>query len=235
LEEETQGFLLRQAGAVAEGRDKLTARQGSSCPRAAVAPAAGGKDRLQRGRRSQTPSSLETCLGEMIRIAAPVATVKAITKAPVRAVLTTREVTIKEATTKEATTKEVTTKASQIKEGTTKEGTTREVTTRAAQTREADANATTAKRSPIRMGEHTEPAEGRITPGATGATQLGGETLDVATCSLLKGFQTTPGPTELVHTTGSSSNALQCLVFHVYFDLRFASDYIYSMNITGFL
>jgi len=235
LEEETQGFLLRQAGAVAEGRDKLTARQGSSCPRAAVAPAAGGKDRLQRGRRSQTPSSLETCLGEMIRIAAPVATVKAITKAPVRAVLTTREVTIKEATTKEATTKEVTTKASQIKEGTTKEGTTREVTTRAAQTREADANATTAKRSPTRMGEHTEPAEGRITPGATGAIQLGGETLDVVTCSLLKGFQTTPGPTELVHTTGSSSNALQCLVFHVYFDLRFASDYIYSMNITGFL
>jgi len=235
LEEETQGFLLRQAGAVAEGRDKLTARQGSSCPRAAVAPAAGGKDRLQRGRRSQTPSSLETCLGEMIRIAAPVATVKAITKAPARAVLTTREVTIKEATTKEATTKEVTTKASQIKEGTTKEGTTREVTTRAAQTREADANATTAKRSPTRMGEHTEPAEGRITPGATGAIQLGGETLDVVTCSLLKGFQTTPGPTELVHTTGSSSNALQCLVFHVYFDLRFASDYIYSMNITGFL
>jgi hypothetical protein len=215
-EEEEEGFLLRQAGAVAgEGRDKLTARQGSSCPRAAVAPAAGGKDRLQRGRRSQTPSSLETCLGEMIRIAAPVATVKAITKAPARAVLTTREVT----------TKEVTTKAAQIKEG----------TTRAAQTREVDANATTAKRSPTRMGEHTEPAEGRITPDATGAIQLDGETLDVATCSLLKGFQTTPGPTELVHTTGSSSNALQCLVFHVYFDLRFASDYIYSMNITGFL
>merc|ERR1719341_3221079 len=151
----------------------------------------------------------------MIRIAAPVVTVKAITKAPARAVLTTREVTIKEATTKEVTTKEVTTKA--------------------AQTREGDANATTAKHSPTRMGEHTEPAEGRITPGATGAIQLGGETLDVVTCSLLKGFQTTPGPTELVHTTGSSSNAFQCLVFHVFFDLRFASDYIYSMNITGFL
>jgi len=189
-------------------------------------------------------------LGEMIRIAAPVATVKAITKAPARPVLTTREVTIKEVTTREATirevtTKEVTTKAAQIKEVTIKEVTikaaqikevtTREVTTRAAQTREGDANATTAKRSPTRMGEHTEPAEGRITPGATGAIQLDGETLDVATCSLLKGFQTTPGPTELVHTTGSSSNALQCLVFHVYFDLRFASDYIYSMNITGFL
>ena len=105
-------------------------------------------------------------MGEMIRIAAPVATVKAITKAPVRAVLTTREVTIKEVTIREVTTKEVTTKAAQIKEGTTKEGTTREVTTRevttrAAQTREGDANATTAKRSPIRMGEHTEPAEGR--------------------------------------------------------------------------
>lgn len=100
LEEETQGFLLRQ-GAVAEGRrDKLTARQGSSCPRAAVAPVAGEKGRLQlrRGRRSQTQSSLETCLGEMIRIADPAATVKAITKALARAVLTTREVTTKDTT-----------------------------------------------------------------------------------------------------------------------------------------
>jgi hypothetical protein len=164
----------------------------------------------------------------MIRIAAPVATVKAITKAPARPVLTTREVTIKEVTIREVTTKaaqikEVTIKEVTIKEVTIKEGTTRaaqtrevtirEVTIRAAQTREADANATTAKRSPIRMGEHTEPAEGRITPDATGAIQLDGETLDVATCSLLKGFQTTPGPTELVHTTGSSSNALKCLVF----------------------
>jgi len=85
-------------------------------------------------------------LGEMIRIAAPVATVKAITKAQARAVLTTREGTTKEVTTKE---------------GTTREGTTKEVTTRAAQTREADANVTTAKRSLTRMGEHTEPAEGR--------------------------------------------------------------------------
>jgi len=218
LEEGAQGFLLRQQGAVAEeGRDKQTARQGSFCPRAAVAAAAGGKDRLQprRGRSSQTQSSLETCLGEMIRIAAPVATVKAITKGLARAVLATREVTIREVTTREVT--------------------TRAATTKAAQTREADANATTAKRSPTRMGGHMEPAEGRITPDATGAIQLGGQTLDVVTCSLLKGFQTTPGPTELVHTTGSSSNALQCLVFHVYFDLRFASDYIYSLNITGFL
>jgi hypothetical protein len=239
LEEETQGFLLRQAGAVAEGRDKLTARQGSSCPRAAVAPAAGGKDRLQRGRRSQTPSSLETCLGEMIRIAAPVATVKAITKAPARAVLTTREVTIKEATTREGTTK-VSTKAAQIKEVTikevtTREGTTKEVTTKAAQTREADANVTTAKRSPTRMGEHTEHAEGRITLGATGAIQLDGETLDVVTCSLLKGFQTAPGPTELVHTAGSSSSVWFSIFFNIYFDLRIVSDYIDSMNITGFL
>lgn len=187
MEEETQGFQVRQAGAVAEGRDKLTARQGSFCPRAAAAPAARGKDRLQRGRRSQTQSSLETCLGEMIRIAAPVATVKAITKAQARAVLTTRE------------------------------GTTKEVTTRAVQTREADANATTAKRSLTRMGEHTEPAEGRITLGAIGAIQLGGETLDVVTCSLLKGIQTTPGPTELVHTAGSSS--------HVWFsNLTLTSD-----------
>jgi len=202
LEEETQGSQVRQAGAVAEGRDKLTARQGSFCPRAAAAPAARGRDRLQRGRRSQTQSSLETCLGEMIRIAAPVATVKAITKAQARAVLTTREGTTKEVTTKE---------------GTTREGTTKEVTTRAAQTREADANATTAKRSLTRMGEHTEPAEGRITPGAIGAIQLGGETLDVVTCSLLKGIQTTPGPTELVHTAGSSS--------HVWFsNLTLTSD-----------
>merc|ERR1719430_1028883 len=118
----------------------------------------------------------------MIRIAAPVATVKAITKAQARAEVTTRE-----------------------------------VTTRAAQTREADANVTTAKRSLTRMGEHTEPAEGRITPGAIGAIQLGGETLDVVTCSLLKGIQTTPGPTELVHTAGSSS--------HVWFsNLTLTSD-----------
>jgi len=185
-------------------------------------------------------------LGEMIRIAAPVATTRAIAKGLARAVLATREVTTKEVTTREVTTMEAT----------TKEDTTRVATTRAAQTREADANATTAKRSLTRTEGHMEPAEGwqlvsckkwrtnlntakknsgRITLDATGATQLGGETLDVATCSLLKGFQTTPGPTELVHTTGSSSNALQCLVFHVYFDLRFASDYIDSMNITGFL
>jgi len=175
-------------------------------------------------------------LGEMTRIAAPVATARATARGLARAVLATREDTIKEVTTKEVT--------------------TRAATTRAAQTREADANATTAKRSLTRTEGHMEPAEGwqlvsckkwrtnlntakknsgRITLDATGATQLGGETLDVATCSLLKGFQTTPGPTELVHTTGSSSNALQCLVFHVYFDLRFASDYIDSMNITGFL
>jgi len=212
LEEETQGSQVRQAGAVAEGRDKLTARQGSFCPRAAAAPAARGRDRLQRGRRSQTQSSLETCLGEMIRIAAPVATVKAITKAQARAVLTTREGTTREGTIKEGTTREVTTKAAQ-----TREGTIKEVTTRAAQTREADANATTAKRSLTRMGEHTEPAEGRITPGAIGAIQLGGETLDVVTCSLLKGIQTTPGPTELVHTAGSSS--------HVWFsNLTLTSD-----------
>ena len=74
-------------------------------------------------------------MGEMIRIAAPVATTRAIAKGLARAVLATREVT-------------------------TKEVTTREVTTRAVQTREGDANATTAKRSPTRMGEHTEHAEG---------------------------------------------------------------------------
>merc|ERR1712055_717235 len=153
------------------------ARQGSSCPRAAAAPAARGRDRLQRGRRSQTQSYLETCLGEMIRIAAPVATAKAITKAQ------TREVTTR---------------------GTTK-GTTKAVTTKAAQTREADANATTARHSLTRMAGHMEPAEGRITPDAIGAIQLVGGTLDVVTCSLLKGFQTTPGPTELVHTVDSFS------------------------------
>jgi len=182
---------------VEEGRDKLTARQGSSCPLAAVAPAAGGKDRLQprRGRRNQTKGSLETCLGEMIRIAAPVATTRAIARGLARAVLATREDTTREVTTREAT--------------------TREATTKAAQTREADANATTAKRSPTRTEGRMEPAEGRITLDATGAIQLGGETLDVATCSLQKGFQTTPGLTELVHTVDSYSNFLQCMVCHV--------------------
>merc|ERR1711936_98988 len=175
----------RQQGAVAEGRGKPTARQGSSCPRAAVAPVEkGGKDRLQprRGLRSQTQSFLETCLGEMIRIAAPVATAKAITKALAREVST--------------------------------RGTTRAVTTKAAQTREADANATTARLSLTRMAGHMEPAEGRITLDATGAIQLVGGTLDVVTCSLLKGFQTTPGPTELVHTVDSFSKFFQCMVSH---------------------
>merc|ERR1711970_604804 len=100
----------------------------------------------------------------MIRIAAPVATTRATAKGLARAVLATREDTTKEDTTKEATTK-------------------------AAQTREADANANTAKPSLTRTEGHMEPAEGRITLDATGATQLGGETLDVATCSLQKGFQ----------------------------------------------
>merc|ERR1719341_2692415 len=86
------------------------------------------------------------------------------------------------------------------------EATTRAATIKAAQTREADANATTAKRSPTRTEGRMEPAEGRITLDATGAIQLGGETLDVATCSLQKGFQTTPGLTELVHTVDISSN-----------------------------
>lgn len=172
----------RQQEAVAGGRDKLTAKQGSSCPRAAVAPAAGEKDRLHpRGRRSLTQSSLETCLGETNRIAGPVATVKAITKAQARAVLATREVTTR-----------VTTKV-----------TTRAATTRAAQTREAVVNVTTARHSLTRMAGHMGPAEGRITPGAPGAIQLVGGTLGVVTYSPQKGFQTTPGPTELVHTVDS--------------------------------
>ena len=79
-------------------------------------------------------------MGEMIRIAAPVATTRAIAKGLARAVLATREDTIKEVTTKEVT--------------------TRAATTRAAQTREADANATTAKCSPTRTEGHMEPAEG---------------------------------------------------------------------------
>lgn len=57
---------------------------------------------------------------------------------------------------------------------------------------------TTAKRSLTRMAGHMEPAKGRTTPDATGAIQLDGQTLDVVICSLLKGSQTTPGPTELV-------------------------------------
>merc|ERR1712114_137488 len=117
-----------------------------------------GRLQLRRGRRNQTQSSLETCLGEMIRIADPAATVKAITKALARAVSTTREV----------------------------------------RTREADANVTTAKRSLTRMAGYMEPAKGQTTPDATGAIQLDGQTLDVVICNLLKGSQTTPGPTELV-------------------------------------
>jgi len=158
-------------------------KQGSSCPRAAVAPAVGGKDRLQpRGRRSQTQSSLETCLGETIRIAGPVATVKAITKAL-------------------ATTREITTR-----------GTTKAATTRAAQTREVGANVTTTRHSLTRMEGHMGPAEGLITPGAPGAIQLVGATLGVVTYSLQKGFQTTLGLTELVHTVDSYSDFLQCTI-----------------------
>ena len=71
-------------------------------------------------------------MGEMIRIAAPVATAKVITKA------LAREVTIM---------------------GTTR-GTTRVVTTKEARTREVDANATTARHSLTRMAGHMGPAEG---------------------------------------------------------------------------
>lgn len=77
-------------------------------------------------------------MGETIRIAGPVATVKAITKAQARAVLATREVTTR-----------VTTKV-----------TTRAATTRAAQTREAVVNVTTARHSLTRMAGHMGPAEG---------------------------------------------------------------------------
>ena len=73
-------------------------------------------------------------MGETIRIAGPVATVKAITKA----LATTREVTTR-----------VTTKV-----------TTRAATTRAAQTREAVVNVTTARHSLTRMAGHMGPAEG---------------------------------------------------------------------------
>jgi len=80
------------------------------------------------------------------------------------------------------------------------------VTTRAARTREVDANVTTAKRSLTRMAGYMEPAKGQTTPDATGAIQLDGQTLDVVIYNLLKGSQTTPGPTELVLTVDSSSN-----------------------------
>ena len=69
-------------------------------------------------------------MGETIRIAGPVATVKAITKAL-------------------ATTREITTR-----------GTTKAATTRAAQTREVGANVTTARHSLTRMEGHMGPAEG---------------------------------------------------------------------------
>ena len=117
-------------------------------------------------------------MGETIRIAGPVATVKAITKAL-------------------ATTREITTR-----------GTTKAATTKAAQTREVGASATTARHSLTRMEGHMGPAEGwhlivfmkknswntdenslgRIIPGAPGAIQLVGATLGVVTYSLQKGF-----------------------------------------------
>jgi len=88
--------------AAVEGRDKPTEKPGSSSPLAALAPAAGGKDKHQPGgKRSQTPSFLETCLGEMIRIVVPVATVKAITKAPARAA-STKGTTIRATITRDA-------------------------------------------------------------------------------------------------------------------------------------
>merc|ERR1712181_132060 len=99
--------------------------------------------------------------------------------------------------------------------GVTTRGTTKAATTRAAQTREVGANVTTVRHSPIRMEGHMGPAEGLITPGEPGAIQLVGATLGVATYSLQKGFQTTLGLTELVHTVDSYSNFLQNMVYHV--------------------
>merc|ERR1719489_346784 len=89
---------------------------------------------------------------------------------------------------------------------------TTRVTTKAAKTREDDANVTTARHSLTRMEGHMGHAEGRITLGAPGAIQLVGATLGVVTYSLQKGFQTTLGLTELVHTVDSYSNFLQRMV-----------------------
>merc|ERR1711971_965675 len=109
--------------------------------------------------------------------------------------------TVKAITKALATTREITTR-----------GTTKAATTRAAQTREVGANVTTTRHSLTRMEGHMGPAEGLITPGAPGAIQLVGATLGVVTYSLQKGFQTTPGLTELVHSVDSYSNFLQCMV-----------------------
>merc|ERR1712110_408889 len=73
------------------GRGKLMARQGSSSPLAAVVHVAGRNDRPPhpiREKTSQIQSSLETCLVETIRTAAPVATARATTR--VQATTTTK-------------------------------------------------------------------------------------------------------------------------------------------------
>jgi len=71
------------------GRGRLMARQGSSSPLAAVVHVAGRNDRHPiREKTNQIQSSLETCLVETIRTAAPVATARATTR--VQATTTTK-------------------------------------------------------------------------------------------------------------------------------------------------
>merc|ERR1712200_311968 len=90
--EETMGSPPREHKAVENGgRGRLMARQGSSSPLAAVVHVAGRNDRLPhpiREKTNQIQSSLETCLVETIRTAAPVATARATTR--VQATTTTK-------------------------------------------------------------------------------------------------------------------------------------------------
>merc|ERR1712200_292216 len=90
--EETMGSPPREHKAVENGgRGKLMARQCSSSPLAAVVHVAGRNDRPPhpiREKTSRIQSSLETCLVETIRTAAPVATARATTR--VQATTTTK-------------------------------------------------------------------------------------------------------------------------------------------------
>jgi len=84
---------------------------------------------------------------------------------------------------------------------TTTDNTTTDITTTATTTTvsavdsqmEEDASATTDSPLETSMGTHMELVKGRTTLVERGATQLGGETLVVEICKLLKGFPATHG------------------------------------------
>jgi len=86
-------------------------------------------------------------------------------------------------------------------DNTTTDNTTTDITTTATTTTvsavdsqmEEDASATTDSPLETSMGTHMELVKGRTTLVERGATQLGGETLVVEICKLLKGFPATHG------------------------------------------